>query len=359
LITAGGHYRIRRASDLAFGVGVVVIGHQIGSESSGWPGDARPTRMVPELAAAQAARTPDALAVQQWQARLSYAELLDGAAQLAACLRRCGVRPEVRVGICVRRTPELVVAVLGVLLAGGAYVPLDPAHPVRRLRAILDDCAAVVTVADEPGQQLLGAGTPTVPVTHAGPAADPADSLPAAVRPGYAAYVMYTSGSTGQPKGVVVSHGSLAAFVTATGQRFGLDAGCRSIGFASVGFDVSVLDILVPLCHGGSVQLIGDDDRTDPARLQRFLEDHQVTWGVLPPAVLPLLDPDRLPGLADALTAGEPPEPGQVARWSALRRRFHNWYGPTETTVCVTGTELAGACDGPLPIGRPLAGCTA
>jgi amino acid adenylation domain-containing protein len=340
--------------DLAFGVGVVVIGHQIGSESSGWSGDARLARMVPELFAAQAARTPDAPAVQQWETRLGYAELLDGAARLAARLRRRGVRPEVRVGICVRRTPELVVAVLGVLLAGGAYVPLDPAHPVRRLRAILDDSAAIVTVADEPGQQLLGDGTPTVPVSHVGPA----EGVPTAVRPGHAAYVMYTSGSTGQPKGVVVSHGSLAAFVTATGERFGLDASCRSIGFASVGFDVSVLDILVPLCRGGSVQLIGDGDRTDPGRLQRFLEEHQVTWGVLPPAVLPLLDPDRLPGLADALTAGEPPDPGQVARWSA-RRRFHNWYGPTETTVCVTGTELAGAGDGPLPIGRPLDGCTA
>ena len=84
-----------------------------------------------------------------------------------------------------------------------------------------------------------------------------------------------------------------------------------------------------------------------------------MTWGALPPAVLPLLAPDRLPGLADLLTAGEPPDPGQVARWSGLRRRFHNWYGPTETTVCVTGTELSGAWDRPLPIGRPLGDCTA
>ncbi|HEY2579588.1 MAG TPA: amino acid adenylation domain-containing protein, partial [Streptosporangiaceae bacterium] len=311
-------------------------------------------RMVPELFAAQAARTPDALAVQQWQSRLSYADLLAQAAGLAARLRRHGVLPETRVGICVRRTPDLVVAVLGVLLAGGAYVPLDPAHPVRRLRAILADARAVTTVADPAGQELPG--LPTVPV-RGGPVPLPAP--PAAVRPGQAAYVMYTSGSTGQPKGVVVSHASLTAFVTATGERFGLDAGCRSIGFASVGFDVSVLDILVPLCRGGSVQLIGDADRADPARLQRFLEEHKVTWGVLPPAVLPLLTPGRLPSLTDLLTAGEPPEPGQVARWSGPQRRFHNWYGPTETTVCVTGTELTGAWDRPLPIGRPLGDCTA
>jgi amino acid adenylation domain-containing protein len=311
-------------------------------------------RLVPELFTAQAARTPGALAVRQWESRLSYAELLGQAAGLAARLRHRGIGAESRVGICVRRTPDLVAAVLGVLLAGAAYVPLDPAHPVRRLRAILDDSGAVAAVADPAGQELLGMPTVAVRDERTAPAAPVA-----AVRAGQAAYVMYTSGSTGQPKGVVVSHGSLAAFVTATGERFGLDGNCRGIGFASVGFDVSILDILVPLCRGGSVQLIGEADRSDPARLQRFLEEHRVTWGVLPPAVLPLLAPDRLPGLTELLTAGEPPEPGQVARWSGPCRRFHNWYGPTETTVCVTGTELNGTWDRPLPIGRPLGDCTA
>ena len=123
---------------------------------------------------------------------------------------------------------------------------------------------------------------------------------------------------------------------------------------------MSVLDILVPLSTGASVQLVPDQDRIDPARLQRFLEAHQVTWGVLPPAVLPLLDPARLPSLAEVLTAGEPPGPAQVARWTERPgRRFHNWYGPTETTVCVTGAELAGRWERPLPIGKPLPECTA
>jgi amino acid adenylation domain-containing protein len=161
-----------------------------------------------------------------------------------------------------------------------------------------------------------------------------------------------------------VSHGNVAAFAAAVGQRFKLDTTCRSIAFASLAFDVSVLDILVPLCYGGSVQLIPDEDRIDPIRLQRFLERHRVTWGVLPPAVLPLLNPARLPDLADLITAGEPPGPEQVARWTgdgagAQSRRFHNWYGPTETTVCVTGIELSGTWDRPLPIGPPLPGCTA
>ncbi len=317
------------------------------------------TRLLPELIVSRAGTSPDAVAVAQWDNWLSYRDLVDRAARLATMLRVAGAGPEIRVAICVRRSPSLVAAILGVLLAGGAYVPLDPAYPARRLLGILNDSGAVAVVADEAGAALL-ADTP-VPVLSAddvapAPAGDRGKDLrPADILPGNAAYVMYTSGSTGRPKGVVVSHGSVAAFAEAVGRRFTLGPGCRALGFASAAFDVSVLDILVPLGTGASVQLVPDRDRIDPARLQRFLEAHRVTWGVLPPAVLPLLDPARLPSLADVLTAGEPPGPAQVARWTRWHgRRFHNWYGPTETTVCVTGAELAGSWDRPLPIGKPL-----
>ncbi|MGC5012829.1 amino acid adenylation domain-containing protein [Streptosporangium sp. DT93] len=178
------------------------------------------------------------------------------------------------------------------------------------------------------------------------------------VRPGNAAYVLYTSGSTGRPKGVVVNHSSVVAFVTASAAHFGLDATCRSIAFSALGFDVSVLDMFTPLTAGGCVQLVPDEDRSDPGRLQRFLEAHDVTWGFIPPALLPLVDPAGLPHLRDLVTAGEPPGPEQVERWSA-RTRFHNWYGPTETTVCVVGTELSGTWERSLPIGFPLGGCRA
>ncbi len=321
------------------------------------------TGLLPELIAERAVTSPDAIAVAQWGDCLSYRDLVDRAARLAARLRAAGAGPEIRVAVCVRRTPSLVAAILGVLLAGGAYVPLDPAYPARRLLGILSDSGAIAAVADEAGAALLaGAPVPVLPPGDDAPeaAGDRGTDLPVGVLPGNAAYVMYTSGSTGRPKGVAVSHASAAAFARAVGRRFTLGPGCRALGFASAAFDVSVLDILVPLSTGASVQLVPDRDRIDPARLQRFLEAHQVTWGVLPPAVLPLLDPARLPGLADVLTAGEPPGPAQVARWTERhRRRFHNWYGPTETTVCVTGAELAGNWERPLPIGKPLPGNTA
>lgn len=364
-----------------------------------------PPRVAPDvslcdLIAAQAARTPDAPAVRQWGVVLTYRELLSAAGTLAVRLRALGVGPETRVGLCARRTPFLPVAALGVMLAGGAYVPLDPGHPRRRLQEILDDASIPVVVVDGDGRALLdGCGLPLVApkadgragVPQAGGVTAPqtgksdapkagdlgapragdgfAPGAPGVgdvagvlrggpARPGNAAYVLYTSGSTGRPKGVVVDHASAAAFVSAAVAHFGLDGSCRSIAFSALGFDVSVLDMFAPLTAGGCVQLVPDEDRVDPARLQRFLEAHEVTWGFVPPALLPLVDPAGLPQLRDLVTAGEPPGPEQVARWSG-RVRFHNWYGPTETTVCVVGAELSGVWDRPLPIGRPLGGCRA
>ncbi|MBG0830307.1 amino acid adenylation domain-containing protein [Planomonospora sp. ID67723] len=333
-----------------------------------------------DLVVGQAARTPDATAVRQWDRTLTYGELADAAGALAGRLRAAGVGPETRVGVCGRRTPDLLVSVMGIMMAGGAYVPLDPSHPPARLRTIIEDAGIGTVVADDTGRELLAGapvrltgpragtgaeephGRPGDGNDRRGPAARPAGTPapPRPAHPDHAAYVLYTSGSTGRPKGVVVSHAAAVSFVTMAGELFGLDSGCRSIGFAALGFDVSVLDVFAPLARGGSVMFVPDGDRTDPARLQRFLEHHEVTWGTVPPALLPLLDPDRLPLLRDLLTAGEPAGPEQVARWSRPGvRRFHNWYGPTETTVCVVGGELTGTWDRPLPIGHALPGCTA
>ncbi|MEV4899182.1 AMP-binding protein, partial [Nonomuraea sp. NPDC055795] len=312
--------------------------------------------LLHDLVLAQAGRTPDATAVRQGDRDLTYRELVSAAATLAHRLRELGAGPEARIGICHRRTPDLLVCVLGVLMSGGAYVPLDPSHPRRRLSGIVEDAGITTVVADATGAERL-AGLPVrlEAVPRPGDGEPPARVTPS----GAAAYVLYTSGSTGRPKGVVVSHDSAVSFVRMAGEVFGLDAGCRSIGFAALGFDVSVLDVFAPLARGGSVMFIPEEDRVDPVRLQRFLERHQVTWGTIPPALLPLLEPDRLPWLRDLLTAGEPAGPEQVARWSTGGRRFFNWYGPTETTVCVVGTELGGVWDRPLPIGYALPGCRA
>jgi mycobactin peptide synthetase MbtE len=325
-----------------------------------------PEAVLPGLILACAERRPGAVAVRQWDERLTYAELADGAARLAALLRAHGVGPERRVAVCVRRRPHLVTAVLGVLLAGGAYVPVDPELPAARREEIIDDAGAEALVVDAATAGLLeregSPGVPIVVVPAAAPRAAPAVA-PARVRcpagPDGAAYVLYTSGSTGRPKGVVVSHRSVVSYVLAFGAFTGADEATRSFGFASLGFDVSVLDLFVPLAAGGEVELLGEADRTDPGRLQRFAEEHRVTWGCVPVALLPILDPARLPSWRTVITGAEAPGPEQVERWAgpaeAPRRRFLNCYGPTEATVCVTAFETAGRWDRPIPMGGPLA----
>ena len=311
---------------------------------------------------AQALRTPDAAALRQWSVTLTYRDLLAAAAPLAARLRAAGAGPEVCVGSCTGRTPDMVISVLGILLSGAAYVPLDAGHPPRRLATMLDDAQASLVVADAAGAELLAdAGRTIVPVRaeadEQAPGSDLADS---GVLPGNAAYVMYTSGSTGRPKGVVVTHANVLAYVSVAADLLDLGPGSRSIGFASLGFDASIGDILAPLLSGGSVQLLSAADRTDPARLQRFLRHHQATWGYLPPSLLPLLDPSQLPDLTDVISAGEPALPDQVDRWSRpAQLTFRNWYGPTETTVSVTGASFDGVWTQPVPIGYPLPGVRA
>ena len=177
---------------------------------------------------------------------------------------------------------------LGVLLAGGAYVPLDQSHPAQRLAGIIADAGARLVIADEPGRALLaGSGARLIepPPLQAGGEAVPADLAGGGAVPDNAAYVMYTSGSTGRPKGVVVSHRNVAAFAAAVQARSPIGPGCRSAGFASLGFDTSLFDLFVPLTLGATVALVPDADRIDPVRLARFLAGHRVTRAMLPPAV--------------------------------------------------------------------------
>lgn len=302
-----------------------------------------------ELILERAARRPDAPAVQQWGQTLTYGELAGRASALAAELRDMGVRPGHRVGICLRRKPSMVTGVLGVLLSGGAYVPLDPDGPPVRRAEIAADAGIDVVVVDEETKGLVDGPAVLVPSRAGDPFACPAamDDL---------AYVLYTSGSTGRPKGVMISRRSMLAYAVDFGAFTGADEHTRGLAFAALGFDVSVLDLMVPLAAGGSVQLAGEEDRADPVRLQRFAAEHGVNWGTIPVSVLPLLDPAGLPSWRTVITGAEAPGPEQVERWSAGGRRFLNCYGPTETTVSVTAFETSGRWERPLPIGRATTG---
>ena len=260
---------------------------------------------------ARAAAHPDRPAIEQRGQVLSYAELVGRAGCLARVLRGHGVGPESRVGVCLRRTPAMPVAALGVLLAGGAYVPVSPDDPDRRRAMVLDDAGVTVSVVDDDGRTALDGRVPTlVEAARAAATGSDGETWPSPHR-GQAAYVLYTSGSTGRPKGVVVEHGALADFVGSVAAPAGIDEHTRSLGFAALGFDVSVLDLLVPLAFGGLVVLAGEGDRADPARLELLCREYRVNWAAIPPALLPVVSPDRIPTLRRVVTAGEAPTPGR------------------------------------------------
>ncbi|MEH0844044.1 amino acid adenylation domain-containing protein [Micromonospora sp. CPCC 205711] len=307
-----------------------------------------PDATLADLITDRAARCPDAVAVRQWDDRLTYRELVGRAAGLAAALRARGVGRQTRVGVCGQRRPDLVVDVLGVLLAGGCYVPLEPGGPRERLREIAADAGVSLVVGDAAAESFAD-----VPGVQAVTAPGPAPLAPCPARPGDPAYVLYTSGSTGRPKGVLTTHRNVVEFVTGCAALSGADAEVRSLGIASLGFDAATMDLFVPLLLGGSVQLLGADDRSDPARLARFIAAHEVNWGFITPTVLSMLDPAEVPDWRTILCGGEAVPAELAVRW-ARGRRFLNGYGPTETTVLAVSGPLAADETDPVPIGSPL-----
>ncbi|HEU4557883.1 MAG TPA: amino acid adenylation domain-containing protein, partial [Longimicrobium sp.] len=219
---------------------------------------------VHALFEAQVARAPDAEAVVFDRESLTYAELNAAANRLARRLRAAGVGPEAGVGVMLERSPELVVALLAVLKAGGAYLPLDPALPAARRAALAADAGAAVLVTREPVLEGF-AGTIVSPAEAEG---EDGDDLGLDVPAAALAYVIYTSGSTGTPKGVGVAHAEAAAHCRAAAAAYGLTAADRVLQFASVGFDVSVEQILAPLSAGACVVVRGSEIPT-PLELAR------------------------------------------------------------------------------------------
>ena len=303
-----------------------------------------------DLILAQARATPDAVAVRQWDDRLTYRELVERAAGVANALRELGVRPETRVGICTTRDPAYVATVVGVLLSGGCYVPLDPGGPRTRLREIAEDAGVAVVVGDRAAAEF--GDVPGIRTLELPP---PAQPQPCPATEHNTAHVLYTSGSTGRPKGVLTTHRNIRSFVAGWTQLFPIDASTRVLGISSLGFDATTIDLFVPLTVGASVQLLSAVDRADPERLRRFVVEHEVDYGFITPTMLSMLDPADVPGWAVVQCGGEAVPAELAARW-APGRRFTDTYGPTESTVLVLTEDITYAPEDPLPIGRATPG---
>ncbi|MFL5000740.1 MAG: amino acid adenylation domain-containing protein, partial [Xanthobacteraceae bacterium] len=310
-----------------------------------------PSATIPALFAAQAARTPDAAALVFGDEHLSYAELDRSANRLAHHLRGLGVGPETVVGLCVARSPALVVGLLAILKAGGAYLPLDPDYPPARLAFMLKDAGASVLVTHSALRDRLPAEDARIVCLDTAAAAiaqEPATAPALALDPLHPAYVIYTSGSTGQPKGVVVPHAGIPNLAAAQIDRFGVTSQARVLQFASPSFDAAISEIAMALVSGAALILPGAE-RSGEA-LARLVDEQNVTHATLPPAVLADLS-ENLP-LETLIVAGEACPADVVARWSPGRRMM-NAYGPTETTVCAAMSEALSGASAP-PIGRPI-----
>ncbi|NKZ05444.1 non-ribosomal peptide synthetase [Actinomadura latina] len=296
-------------------------------------------RPVPEtdvvaLFAEQAARTPGATAVQAGAESLTYADLDERSSALAAGLRARGAAAESVVAIALPRTPDLAVALLGVLKAGAAYLPLDLDHPADRLAHMLDDARPLCAIVTPETAHLLP-DTASLLVLDGPlrPEAAPAD----AIGGDQLAYVIYTSGSTGRPKGVAIPHGALANFLLATRAQLDLSAGDRLVAVTTIAFDIAALELFVPLISGATVVLADRAAVRDPAALAGLLKDATVVQGT--PSLLGTLDPAALTGLR-VLVGGEALPPALAETLRARAALATNMYGPTEATIWATSADL-------------------
>ncbi|MFP2911537.1 non-ribosomal peptide synthetase, partial [Pyxidicoccus sp. 3LFB2] len=305
---------------------------------------------------AQAARTPDAEALRFEGQSLTYAQLDRRANQLARHLRTLGVRPEVPVALCVERSLEMVVGILGILKAGGAWVPMDASYPVERLTYMLRDCAAPVLVTTEAISDELPAGSEQLVLLDADAAliaAQPETPFESGAGADHLAYVIYTSGSTGRPKGTLLQHRGLCNTALTAGRIQDFGPGTRVLQYAAFGFDASVWEVFSTLLAGATLVLAPRERMLPGAPLSTLLREESITAIALTPSVLAQLAPEDFPSLRTLVSAGEACTPELVARWGARVRMF-NSYGPTEVTVCATHTGLLQPGQR-LTIGRPWA----
>jgi len=336
---------------------------------------------LPELVAAQVARTPDAPALTFAGARLSYAELDARAEAIAALLRGYGARPGTRIGVCAQRSPELVAGLYGVLKTGAAYVPLDPDYPAERIAFMVGDAqlSALLTLgapaglADLVGPTGRGAGCPVIDLDDL---ADLSTEPEAALNEGSAeqptataddaAYVIYTSGSTGKPKGVPNGHRGIVNRLDWMQDRFGLTADDVVLQKTPAGFDVSVWEFFWPLITGARLVLAQPGGHKDAAYLRDLIVTEGVTTLHFVPSMLAIFlaesGLDACTSIRRIISSGEE-LPADLARRcvETLPGELHNLYGPTEAGIDVTAwsctrDSLRGLTR--VPIGAPVPNTT-
>ena len=313
-----------------------------------------------ELLAAQAKCTPAAIAVQFEGRSLTYARLDARANQLASLLRKLGVQREVLVGLCVERSLEMVVALLGILKAGGAYVPLDPAYPSDRIKYVLDDAQVKVLITQESLLSSLPSTSAAVVCLDPEWKALTGESeleIPADVSPENLAYVIYTSGSTGKPKGVQLEHRSVVNFLCSMQREPGLSRNDVLVAVTTLSFDIAGLEMYLPLLAGARLVVASREQTYDGRLLAQLMERCGTTVMQATPATWRLLLESGWKGdrKLKVLVGGEALPSELAHQLVECCGEVWNMYGPTETTIWSTVYRVRDKHDGTVPIGRPIA----
>lgn len=326
-------------------------------------------QLLHQLIEAQAEKTPDAVAVIYEGAKLSYRELDARANQLAHHLRSLGVQPDTLVGLCLERSLEMVVGLLGVLKAGGAYVPIDPAYPAERIAFMITDAQMPVLLTQEKVRDALPANSARIVCLDADwpvITKQPAQRVESKLSPEHLAYVIYTSGSTGKPKGVMIPHRAIVNHMYWLQRAYPLGTKDAVFQKTPFSFDASVWEFYAPLMVGGRLVVAKPQGHLDSAYMARTINEHQVTTLQLVPSLLRMLLAE--PAFANCKTLKRVFCGGEALTLDLQTEFFatlpqatlHNLYGPTEAAIdstswdCVRSTKSA-----TVPIGRPVDNATA
>lgn len=298
-----------------------------------------PSRCMHQFFEEQADRRPDAIALTFGNAQMTYQQLNRKANQVAHYLRQRGVGPEVMVGICMERSFEMIIGVLGVLKAGGTYLPLDPAYPQERLNFMIQDSRLSLLLTQAALREkllcdlnlaicCLDADWPEISLESDA-------NIESGVTPDNLAYVIYTSGSTGQPKGVLVTHAGIPNLAEVVISTCHISEQSRVLQFASLSFDASVYEMATTFLAGATLCLANKEQLLPNTPLLRIIREQSITMALLPPSVLTLLEASDIPALQTIVSGGEACSAEIIRKWSS-ERQFVNAYGPTEATVCAT-----------------------
>jgi amino acid adenylation domain-containing protein len=315
---------------------------------------------VHELFETTVASTPDAVALEAGGLELTYAEVEQAANRLANELRALGLRPEDTVGLCLRRSPELVIAMLAVMKSGAAFVPLDPALPPSRLADMVGDARCARILCHAATAELAGKLGTAIRVDEDRPGSDERPDL--RIGDDNLAYVIFTSGSTGRPKGVQIQHRSLVSYLLSFLDAFDVAPGDRVLQFAPLTFDPCLEEIFSAWIRGATLVLRDESVVASPERFWAWCAERRLTMIDIPTAffhvLVSALDGDVTvpPTLRTVLIGGEAAHPDKLARWFAADRAhvtLYNRWGTTETTVCST-VALLGPAAGQVASARDI-----